>query len=389
MAERHLRIVVCGLLVREPTGQAWHYLNYVHGLAALGHDVYYIEDSDDIPMCWLPHLTEVTADASYGLRFAARAFDKLGLNDRWAYYDAPNNQWTGPCAMDAPALCRSADLLLNISGVNPLRDWSAVIPRRVMIDTDPGMTQIRNLTEPATRSRCAAHNVFFTFGENIGKPFCTIPLDGFDWQPTRQPVSLEAWSCIIPGPHAGKFTTVMQWDSFEAPYKFGELSFAMKSASFRRFMNLPRYLGDIFELAVWGRPEPIAALGAAGWGLADINAVNRDPWSYQDFMRSSKGEFGIAKEGYVVTRSGWFSERSAGYLASGRPVLHHDTGFTEWLPCEKGVMPFRSAEDVIYAIAKIEKDYDAHCRAAREIVCEYFAASRVLPRLIDRAMARL
>jgi hypothetical protein len=235
------------------------------------------------------------------------------------------------------ALCRSADLLLNVSGVNPIRDWFAAIPVRVMIDTDPGFSQIRNLTDPTSRIRCAAHTAFFSFGENVGKPFCLVPDDGFPWQPTRQPVSLGAWPCDVPGPRNGKFTTVMQWDSFPAPYQFGNLSLAMKSAAFPPFMHLPNKLGKIFELAVRGRrPDVISDLRSAGWGIAGIDAAARDPWSYQSFIRSSKADFGIAKEGYVVTRCGWFSERSAGYLASGRPVLHQDTGFTEWFAVRKG-----------------------------------------------------
>jgi hypothetical protein len=387
VADNRLRVIVLGFLIREPTGgQAWHYLNYVHGLARLGHDVYYIEDSDDHPMCFDPSLSRATADASYGLRFAAAAFDRLGLSDRWAYYDAPNKEWRGSRASDARSLCETADLVLNVSGVNPLRDWLAKIPARAIIDTDPGITQIRNLADPLNRARCAAHTAFFSFGENIGNPFCSVPADGFSWRATRQPVSLDAWFGA-PGQCEGKYTTVMQWDSFSEPYEFGELRFAMKSASFRPFMPLPSQVGGIFELAVRAPSHVISVLRAAGWGIADIDAVGADPWSYQAFIAASKAEFGIAKEGYAVTRCGWFSERSAGYLASGRPVLHQDTGFPAWLPCGRGVIPFRSPEDVVAAILDLDENYDAHCRAARELAVEYFAARRVLPPLIEAAMA--
>jgi hypothetical protein len=162
----------------------------------------------------------------------------------------------------------------------------------------------------------------------------------------------------------------------------------MKSTSFRPLLELPNSLGNIFELAVRGGTEVISALRSSGWGIADIDAITRDPWSYQAFIRESKAEFGIAKEGYVITRCGWFSERSAVYLASGRPVLHQDTGFPEWLPCGLGVMPFQSPESVVHSIAEINGNYDAHCRAARDIAVEYFAANRVLPRLIETAMQR-
>src|SRR5262249_3491340 len=155
-----------GFLIREPTGgQAWHYLNYVHGLAELGFDVYYIEDSDDHPSCFDPGLTGATTDPTYGLCFASKAFNRLGLGDRWAYHDAHSGGWKGPRAYDARGLCETADLVLNVSAANPLRDWLQQVPVRALIDTDPGYTQIRNLTDPAFHCRSAAHTVFFSFGE--------------------------------------------------------------------------------------------------------------------------------------------------------------------------------------------------------------------------------
>jgi hypothetical protein len=388
VSNARLRIIVSGWLIREPTGgQAWHSLNYVHGLAALGHDVYYIEDSDDTPMCYGPDTSGPSKDAAYGLRFAADAFAQIGLGDRWAYYDAHINEWKGARARDARALCESADLMLHVSGFNPLRDWLERIPARVMIDTDPGFIQIRNLTDPQFHARCEAHTAFFSFGENFGKPSCAIPEDGFSWQATRQPVSLAAWP-DTPGPRDGRYTTVMQWQTWQAPWEYKGLKLATKAESFRQFMDLPGRLGPIFEIAVRSRwTSPHSMLRRAGWGIADIDGISRDPWTYQAFIQRSKAEFSIAKAGYVETRSGWFSERSAVYLASGRPVLHQDTGFSDWLPCGKGVFAFRSPEEVIDAVFRINADYDVHCRAARELAAEYFAAERVLAPLIETAMA--
>lgn len=318
------------------------------------------------------------------MRFAARAFDRLGLGDRWAYFDAHAGQWKGARARDGRSLCESADLLLDISGVTLLRDWIARVPVRALIDTDPAFTQVRNLTDKDFRRRCEAHNAFFTFGENIGKAGCPVPPDGLPWQPTRQPISLAAWPST-PGPRDGHFTTVMRWKSYDAQ-RYRGLTLAMKAESFRPFINLPRQLGDIFAIALRGDREAASALRGAGWTLADIDAVTADPWSYQQFIQGSKGEFGIAKQGYASTYCGWFSERSAAYLASGRPVLAQDTGFREWLPAGRGVLSFQTAEDVVAAVGAIDADYAAHCRAARELAQEYFAAHRVLPDLIDRAM---
>jgi hypothetical protein len=384
--EGRLRVIVLGFLVREPTGQAWHYLNYVRGLADLGHDVYYIEDSDDVATCYDGSLNGPTTDPTVGLRFASRVFDRAGLGDRWAYFDAHANAWKGARAGDARQLCESADLVLNVSGINPLRGWFDPVPARAMIDTDPGFTQIRNLTVPRYRKRSEAHTRFFSFGENIGKPGCTVPADGFCWQPTRQPVALTAWPCAQVE-HSGKYTTVMQWQSFTNPYTLGGLRLAMKSESFASLSHLPRQLGDIFEIALRGDAAAHAALRNDGWGIADIDALSLDPWAYQRFIQNSKAEIGIAKAGYLVTRSGWFSEQSAGYLASGRPVLHQDSGFADWLPTGAGVLSFRSPEDVVDAVAEVDRAYDRHCRAARELAVEHFAAQRVLPGFLERAMA--
>jgi hypothetical protein len=390
VSDGRLRIIVLGSLIREPTGgNAWANLSYVHGLAMLGHDVYYIEDSDDYPTCYDPKNSVATTDPTYGLLFAANVLAQLGLADRWAYYDAHNGEWKGARARDARTFCKSADLVLSYSGMwgNPLREWLQTVPRRAVIDGDPGFTQVRNLVDPAFRQRCDAYTAFFTIGANIGKPSCTIPSDGFPWETTRPPVLLAAWP-YLPGPSSGHYTTVMQWETFPRALQYNDLRLATKSESFGPFVELPCQLGPIFEIAVRSRwTSPHSMLRQAGWGIADIDGISRDPWAYQAFIQRSKAEFGIAKAGYVETRSGWFSERSAAYLASGRPVLHQDTGFPDWLPCGAGVFAFRSPEEVIDAISRIDADYDAHCRAARDLAVEYFSAERVLPPLIEAAMA--
>jgi hypothetical protein len=385
-----LRVIVLGSLIREPTGgHAWANLSYVHGLAELGHDVYYIEDSDDYPTCYDSKISAATTDPTCGLRFAANALARLGLGDRWAYYDAHAGEWKGARAHDARALCESADLILSYSGMwgNPLREWLETVPHRATIDGDPGFTQVRNLADPAFRQRCEAYTAFFSVGANMGKPGCTIPADGFPWKVTRLPVSLAAWP-YVPGPRNGRYTTVMQWETFPRPIEYRGLRLGNKSESFRPFAELPRRLGPIFEIAVRSRwTSPHATLCQAGWRIADIDRVSRDPWTYQAFIQGSKGELSIAKAGYVGARSGWFSERSAAYLASGRPVLHQDTGFPDWLSCGKGVFAFRSPDDVIDAVSRIDADYDAHCRAARKLAEEFFSASCVLPPLIEAATA--
>ena len=379
-----LRVVVLGYLVRGPFGgMAWHHLQYVVGLARLGHDVMFVEDSDDYESCYDPERGVLGTDPSYGLRFAAAAFGRLGLGESWAYFDAHTGRWLGPGSGRVLEFCSTADLLLNVSGVTPLRPWVLEIPTRVLIDTDPVFTQIRHLMDPAARRSAEQHTAFFTFGEVIPGGGSEAPNDGLPWQSTRQPVVLDTWP-VTPGPPGGKFTTVMQWDSYPSR-EYGGRRFGMKSDSFGPYLDLPRRAAGAFELALGSASAPREALRARGWSVVDPLAPTRDPWTYQDYIRSSKAEFGVAKHGYVAGRSGWFSERSAGYLASGRPVIAQDTGFSDILPIGDGLLAFNDPEEAAAAVDAVNRRYAHHCRAARALADAYFDSDLILTRLIEAA----
>jgi hypothetical protein len=381
-----LRVAVLGYIVRGPIGgMAWHHLQYVLGLARLGHDVQFVEDSDDYPGCYDPERGVVDECPAYGLRFAAAAFDRLGLSDCWAYHDAHAGRWAGPAAGSILDWLAGADLLLNVSGVNPLRPWLLRVPARALIDTDPAFVQVRHLTDPVARALAAAHTAFFTFGENIPAGRASVPDDGFPWRPTRQPVVLDAWP-VTPPPTGGRFTTVMQWDSYPAR-EFAGRRYGMKSESFGPYLDLPARCGRVFELALGSASAPRAMLRERGWELRDPLEVTRDPWTYQEYLRGSRAEFGIAKHGYVAGHTGWFSERSACYLASGRPVLVQDTGFTDWLSAVGGVVPFRTSEEAAAGAAEVTARYEFHAREARAVAAEYFDAGRVLERLTEQALS--
>lgn len=382
-ASERLRIVVLGYIVRGPLGGlAWHHLQYVLGLADLGHEVVFVEDSDDYASCYDPSRNVVDTDPSYGLRFAARTFERVGLAQRWAYYDAHTGRWLGPYADRVLGVCASADLLLNLSGVNPLRPWLLTIPARALVDTDPVFTQIRHLTDPAARAEALCHTAFCSFGEQGERG--AIPDDGLPWQPTRQPIVLRAWP-VTPGPAAGRWTTVMQWDSY-AVREYAGLCYGMKSASFEPYLDLPRRSEQRFELALGSATAPRARLRRHGWAVRNPLRPTRDPWTYQRYLQRSRAEFSVAKHGYVAARSGWFSERSAAYLASGRPVVVQDTGFSAWLRADMGVVPFNSPDQALAAIEAVERDYVTQCQAARAVAEHYFDAQRVLPALIAQAL---
>jgi len=385
-ASSRLRIIVLGYIVRGPLGGlAWHHLQYAMGLADLGHDVWFIEDSEDYASCYDPSQQTMGTDPGYGLRFAQLAFDRVGLGDRWAYHDTHAPCWLGPAAGRALDLCRSADVMLNVSGVNPVRPWLQDIPVRVMIDTDPAFTQIDFLSNSDKHQLAEAHNAFFTFGESFGQAGCLIPDDGRCWHPTRQPVSLRAWT-VTPGPTDGLFTTVMLWDTYERREWKGR-HFGMKAEEMEKVFDLPRRCGRRFELAMGGVNAPTDRLLGEGWRLRNPLEVTRDPWTYQEYIRGAKAEFSVAKHGFVSSASGWFSERSACYLASGRPVIVQDTGFSRHLPTGEGLLAFTSLDDAIACVEAVDASYLQHCHAAREIAEQHFDARTVLSDLLQTAFA--
>jgi hypothetical protein len=378
----NLRIAVLGYIVRAPIGGlAWHHLQYVLGLKRLGHQVLFIEESEDYPACYNPHTNQFEIDPSYGLRFIDDCFKRLDLEGLWTYFDFHTNQWFG--YQKANEFIQSADILLNLSGMNSLPEGSWRVPKRVFIDTDPVFVQIRHLTDERARKLAEQHNVFFTFGENFGAKDCLIPDDGFAWKATRQPVVLDIWR-MTGGTQNANWTTIMQWDSYQK-VDFGGRMFGMKSKSFEEFLDLPNQTRETFELGVGSASVPKELLQEKGWKIINPLIPTRTIWTYQDFIRNSKAEFSVAKDGYVKSRSGWFSERSAAYLASGRPVLTQETGFSKFIETGHGLFAFSDQTEVLAGIEKINRNYDFHCRAARQVAEDFFDHRMILRDLLEHS----
>ena len=379
-----LKVVVMGYVVRGPlAGMAWSDLQYVDSLRALGHDVVYVEDSDDYPSCYDPTKDETAADPAYGLRFAASALGDVGLADDWTFYDAHTDRWLGPQASKGAQLFADADVLLNLAGVNPLRDWAMDVPVRVLVDQDPAFTQIRNLEDASRASFARAHTTFFTFAENIGRDDCTVPDDGLPWVPTRQPVIAARYEPVAAAGD-GPFTTVMQWESYPE-LGFAGRTYGMKARSFESLAELPRHTSVRLELAV-GAPLAVRErLEGSGWSTRDPRPVTRDLRSYLSFIAASRGEIGIAKHGYASSRSGWFSERSLTYMSCGRPVILQDTGFSSWLPTGEGVLAFDDMTEAAAALEQVDADPVAHGRAARSLANDLFDGRKVMSDLLEAA----
>ena len=377
-----MKIAVLGYIVRGPLGGlAWHHFQYVYGLLKMGHQVLFLEDSEDYPACYNPEIFQMTTDPTYGLNFISELFSRFNISENWTYFDFHTNQWFGRKKPEIFAFLNESELLINLSGVNPLREWFLNIPRKILIDTDPVFTQVKHLTRPEAMETAKLHDVFFTFGENFGKSGCFIPDDTLFWLPTRQPIVGEIWGNIKNG-HNNTWTTIMQWDSYKTVEWNGK-TFGMKSGSFQPYINLPSLLPENFELAIGSVSAPKRELEEKGWKIVDPLVITKTPATYQEYIGNSKGEWGIAKHGYVVTNSGWFSERSAAYLAAGKPVVVQDTGFSDFIHIGQGLFSFNNVSELKEIFLEIEKNYEFHNKKAREICWEYFDHEKVLNRLLE------
>jgi hypothetical protein len=286
------------------------------------------------------------------------------------------------------AALHDADLVVNLGGVN--RIARARCPRAVFVyvDLDPAYTQLRlHEGDLKLEAMVGEHDVHFTFGENIGMPACRIPTGGIAWRPLRQPVPADLWTPLPSGGDAA-YTTIGKWDSAGRDLVFaGDVFTWRKRTEWFRFLELPRLTGAHFRVAmdVASTPGDLRLLQEAGWEIVDPLPISRNPETYREFVRRSRGEFTVAKDVNIRLASGWFSDRSACYLAAGRPVVNQDTGFDRVLPTGEGLFSVHGLDDAVAAFAAIAADYERHAARARAIACEYFAPERVLAPLLTLA----
>jgi hypothetical protein len=392
---QRLRIVVAGMAAQYPVGGvAWDYLQYAIGLARLGHDVVYHEDT----WCWPydPLRRTMTDDPSYSAAYLDDFFARYApeFSDRWHYLHLHETSYgMGRAAFDDFA--KTAELFINVSGGSFFPD--ALLPSclKLFIDTDPGYNQIILSERPAWSENvdrwCAgvhAHDRHFTYAENFGAADCLMPSAGIDWKKTRMPVVPELWPAragkVKPG---SPWSTVMTWNVFKGKLEYRGVEYRGKAEEFAKIADLPRRFDREFRVAVGGTEAPLAKLAAQGWIAEDGPSATLSPEDYQDYIAASRGEVSVAKNVYVTLKTGWFSTRSACYLAASRPVVVQDTGFSNILPTGCGLHAFSTADEAVAAIEAVEADYGAEMRAAREIALAHFDARYVLPRLIEDAFA--
>ncbi|MCI0635860.1 MAG: hypothetical protein L0206_18375 [Actinobacteria bacterium] len=377
-------VVVSGALANKAGsgGEAWVRLSWIRGLQRLGLDAWFVEELA-ATQCTDTDGTRVTPDESVGAAYFQRVVERFGLADR-ATLLVDGEALVGPPLDDLLALAPSATLV-NISGHLAHPRLFPRFRRRVLVDIDPGFTQFWHAAgNPG--ARVEGHDLHFTIAENIGTPGCTIPTGGVRWYPVRQPVVLDDWP-VIERDDLGSFTTIANWRGPFGPIEFDGRTFGVKVHEFRKYLELPRRAPRPFEIALnidAADERDRRALCEQGWRLVDPEAVS-EPETFRRYVQGSGAEFSVAQGVYVDTHSGWFSDRSVRYLASGRPVLVQDTGFAASLPVGEGLLAFRTLEEAAIGANAIATDYSSQRLAARAIAARCFDADVVLGRFCDEA----
>ncbi len=431
-------LIVAGALANKYRngGGTWERMSWAVGLRQLGFDVYFVEQI--APQSCVDAAGATTSfDDSVNLAWFNSVTTWFGMADRSALIYGGGEQCAGMPWPRLLEMAESAALLVNLSGhltIAPLLDR---IPCKAYIDVDPGFTQFWH-ADPSTAFHVGGHEHYFTIGENIGSPDCPIPTGGLHWRPIRQPLVLDQWPVVDSqtvarsrrersvraslaenasldeshqqnatlsashqhnanlsashrqnatlGESRLRFTTIASWRGGFGPVQADGKIYGLKVHEFRKLLELPQRVSATFEIALDIHPadhKDRVALEQHGWQLSDPREVATDASAFRRYVQQSDAEFSVAQGIYVDTNSGWFSDRSVRYLASGKPVLVQDTGFGRHLPAGKGLVTFRTLDEAVAGAEAIAGDYESHCQAAREIAERYFDSDKVLGRLLE------
>ena len=377
-----LTIIVSGMVAADPRqgGATWAVLQYLLGLRRLGHDVFFVESVFGKSL--LP--TSATLEHSDNADYFRQVMADFSLKGNASLVQAGTRQTVGLTYSQIMEIASRADVLINISGMLSDAELVDRIPVRVYLDLDPAFIQLWHAVQ-GIDMRFDAHTHFVTVGLALGQSDCPVPTCGRSWIPTLQPVVLEHWPVAHVIRHDA-LTTVGNWRGYGS-IEYQGAFYGQKAHSLRPLIELPTRTRERYALALAihaDEKKDLTALANNDWQLLDPAEVAATPAAYQHFIQGSKGEFGLSKSGYTLSRCGWFSDRSVCYLASGRPVLAQETGFSRYLPTGSGLFAFSTGDEALAAIEAFNADYDGHCRAARDLAVQHFDSDKVLARLLDR-----
>ena len=383
-------IVVLGMMAKMPVGGVvWQTLHYLLGFRRLGFEVAYVEAHAVAPTMFLDPDNPGDDGALRASAFLERTLGRFDLGGRWAFLARHSDgRCYGMSGWELARLFRSAELVVNLHGGTRPEPEHAANGRLVYLETDPVALQVElDEGRAETGAFLEPHCAFFTFGENLGRPGCALPVsEKFRFWPTRQPVVLGLWGGFAEEPPGESLTTVASWRQPQRQFRFrGELYTWSKDQEFLKLIDLPSRSPVPLELALgkYGEADR-RLLESYGWRVRDALEVSRDAGTYRRYVGGSFGEFTAAKDQNVRFRSGWFSDRSATYLASGRPVVTQETGFSDVLPTGEGLLPYHDLDGAAEAVARVAADYARHRRGALEVARGWFDSDLVLSDLLDR-----
>ena len=390
-----MRVVVAGSIATGATaGNAWCILNYIHGFLELGYDVCYVEDSYVEPF-YSARVWRRDGNAS-GRRILADALSTCTQTVPYCYHTYWDDRYYGLDREQLTDALRRADLLVVYDTDNPLREGLPRPKKTVAIDGTPALKQMWLAHDPSYyRKYLDSYDAVATVGELIGTPGCPVPTLGLKWIPTRHPVCLSRWPTAPPTP-SPVFTTLTSWSFSAGQFRLGDRLYRQgKDINWVGVVDLPRRVPWVMDIAIdttgaWltgSRGMPLDAqqlFRDRGWRISSPVVPSSGTADYASYIRSAAGEFAVAKEQFVALEAGWFGDRSALFLASGRPVVTQETGFSKILPTGEGLFAFADVEQAAAALNRIASDYPRHARSARRIAEEYFDAGRILRHLVER-----
>jgi glycosyltransferase involved in cell wall biosynthesis len=375
------KIVLGSYMVRYPLGGilSWA-LQYLVGLKELGHDVYFVEHYAYDDSCYDPVRKVMDNDCKYGVKVVSELLYRFGLEGKWCFVEQ-GNVYHGLSKEQVRDVFQTADLFIDSGAHGAWVEESAHVPVRVYIDTDPVYTHFKLANDLKQGIPLPEFDYYFTVGRNVGSQNNLAPTLDIAWKHLHNPVQASLFS-MAPPDKTGPYTTVMNWKSYP-PVTYEGQTYGLKDVEFEKFIGLPHMVKAPMEVAVSGKQIPYDRLRENGWSVTDAQKETISFDSFRQYLFASRGEFSVSKHVYVATDSGWFSDKSAAFLACGRPVVLQETGFSRHLPVGLGLFAVNTPGEAAEAIEKIENNYPKHAQAAQEIAREYLSVSKVLKQFLS------
>jgi hypothetical protein len=373
------KVIVGAYMVRYPLGGnlSWA-LQYLTGLKDLGHDVYMVEKHVYDESCFDPIKQVLTNDCSQGVKIVSELLERFGLKDKWCFV-GHDDFYYGMSKNEVETLFKEADLFIE-NGSHDAWDEERFASKitSVFIDVDPAFTQIKWYNRANNGFPVPTYDHYYTNGLNVGRPGNILPTNDIEWRYIFNPANTKHFKVTTP-PEDAAYSTIMNWRSYYARPKYKGIAYGHKEEEFIKFQHLPEHVDVPLEVTIANIPlNKDKELESMGWRVRHAQEVTFTYDTFMQYLTNCRGEFSVVKNMYAATDSGWFSDKSAAFLASGRPVVLQETGFSHHLPVGEGLFAVRTIEEAKEAIVRIEENYNLHSARAREIAIEYLDTSKVL-----------